>query len=360
MILNENPAGAHDDVHRALGRLVASGQLEGFAVIPHSARLADGVDERAIAEEILTTARSLEATAVIWSHTGSLRIDDGLLDRLHSLPSKPAMAYWDNDMYHWFCKPFPRAALRVARHCDVVFVCGDSAYVDGLHRRGCADIRYTPLPTDEVRFPMPAAVTASQRQYEHDVVLVGNRVRSRIPLKTMPGARERERLVALFTRRLGRRFAVYGHDWTGLSARGPIPFLEQGRAYRSARLVLGDNNLHAAYYFSNRLPIAMSSGCVVVHNWEPGLDTVFTEQPPFHLFRTREQAWQTVSRLLSLDDAELDEQRSVAHDLAVGGFTMYHVQEYMLRVLERRRQARDGHENADHVSNPWLGRERLR
>lgn len=360
VLLNENPAGAHDDVHRALGRLVAAGRLEDFAVIPHAARLADGTDEKSIAEEVLTTARSFEATAIICSHTGSLRIEDHVLDRLRSLRSRPVMAYSDLDMYHWFCKPFPRAALRIAQRCDVVFVCGDSDYVKSLQRHNCSDIRYIPLPTDEVRFPMPSATSGLKREYDYDVVLVGNRVRSRLPLKTMTGAREREQLVALFTRRLGRRFAVYGHGWTGTSARGPLPFEAQGRAYRSARLVLGNNNLHAAYYFSNRLPIAMSSGCVMVHNWEPGLDTVFGDQPPFHLFHTPQQAWQAASRLLHSDDAKLDEQRNTAHDLALRRFTMFHVQEYMVRVLRSIRQARDGGDNAVPVRNPWLGGERLR
>jgi len=78
--------------------LVAAGRLEDFAVIPHAARLTGGVDHRLVAEEVLTTARSLEATAIIWSHTGSLRVDEGVLDRLRSLPSRPVMAYSDMHM----------------------------------------------------------------------------------------------------------------------------------------------------------------------------------------------------------------------------------------------------------------------
>lgn len=359
VLLNENPAGAHDDVHNSLRRLVAAGRLDDHVVIPHAARLADGADERSVAEEVLTTAKSCEATAVLWSHTGSLRIDDGVLGRLRALPNRPVMAYWDNDMYHWFFKPFPREALRIAQLCDVVFACGDSGYVESLSRHDCPDIRYTPSSTDEVRFPITSVAACHAREYEYDVVLIGNRVRSRLPFKTMPGARERERLVDLFTRRLGRRFAVYGFGWTGASAQGPVPFQEQGRVYRSARLALGNNNLHAGYYFSNRLPIAMSSGCIVVHNWEPGFETVFGEQAPLRLFRTPQSAWQTARRLLNCDEAELEEQRLAAHDLALRRFTMYHVQDYMLRVLSGIRQARDGGDAAP-VPNPWLGRERLR
>jgi len=163
-------------------RLVAGGELEDARVIAHAARRDAGVPDHAIGEEVLTTAAEMKASFVVWSHTGRLAIADELLTRLKTLPSRPVLAYWDNDMYQRFYKPFPAAALRVARRCDVVFVCGASAYVDHLHRHGCRDIRYTPSSTDEERFGLMRECDSGAFSGDLDVVLVGNRV-SRRPVR---------------------------------------------------------------------------------------------------------------------------------------------------------------------------------
>ena len=249
-MLNESVEGSHDDVHRALAELVAAGQLTAYRVYAFPARLEQGLQPHEIAAEIVAEAVDLLPTVILWSHTGHLSIDHACLKRLRSLPSRPAMGYWDGDMYQTPYKPFPRQALMLARACDVVFLPGMNDFVRGLRRSGARDIRYVPSTTDLGRFGGARALRG-RRECEFDVAMIGNRHTSRVPFKTMPGLRWRIELAKMFEAKLGQRFAIFGYGWRGSCAQGPVGFTEQGTAYSSAFFGVGVNNLHASYYFSN-------------------------------------------------------------------------------------------------------------
>jgi hypothetical protein len=354
VVLHENPVGYHDDWRRALLQLRSEGTLEQYAVVPFAPRQRSGVS----GEEILSAAAELRATGILWCHTSNLEVSGATLSSLRHLPSRPVFGYWEGDMYQWPFKPFARAARRVARAADVVFVPGYSSFSEGLRRSGCADVRYAPSPTDETRYG--GALGLRNATPEFDVVMIGNRVASRAPGKTMPGARERMELVRLFEQRLGPRFAVFGTGWEGRSAQGPIGIREQGDAYAAGHIALGNNHIHAAYCFSNRLPIAMTCGAILVHGREAGFDAVFGRNPPLRFFRDAEDAWSVVRRLLEVSGADLQDQRTRAREFALSRLSMVHVQRYMVAVLSGMWQSHRGHGESDPVPNPWIGGIQLR
>jgi hypothetical protein len=358
LILHEDPTGSFDDWRCALLTQKALGSLDDYAVYPFRARLRSGASIQVIAEEIIAIALDLEATAILWCHTDSLEVSATNISRLRGLPSRPVLGYWEGDMYQWPYKTFQDASRRIACASDVVFVPGYSSFTKGLRRIGCRDVRYVPLTTSEARFG--DAIGLRKDTTEFDVVMVGGCHMSRAPLKSMPGARQRVRLVRLFEKKLGRRFAVFGRGWKGKCAQGPIRYREQGQAYAMGRISLGNNNLHAAYYFSDRLPIAMTCGSLQVHNWEHGFDSVLGESPPLRFFRDTEDAWLAARRLLETSDADIQQEGSYAREIALGRFTLTHVQRYMIDVLSELWQSRLVGTVPQSVANPWLGHTSLR
>lgn len=337
LALNESVPGAHVDVHRALERLRAAGAIGRSVVVPHVAVRGERGDAAAEAA-VVSAAEEIGADAVLWSHTGDWRVRIGTVDALRA--RNVAMGYLDGDWYDAWHKPFPVASRALACTCDVAFVPGAGWHSRKLSAGGCARVEYVPLTTDE-RF-MGGEHSATP---EFDVVLVGNRVRSRMPLKTMPGARWREEIVDALSRRYGSRFTVFGNGWSGPNAGGPIPFEQQRDVYSSASVVVGVNNLRASYYFSNRLPIAMSCGAKTVHNWEPGLDVVFPDEVRPRLFTT------TAEALVAVDTAlEADFDPVPAREFADERVSMDAAMTYMvayLDALSRRKTPQP---------NPWIGR----
>ena len=283
-----------------------------------------------ICEAVVGLASEVRPDAVVWSHTGVFAIPAHVFAELRGLACGPTLAYMEGDMYHWFYKPLPRPALMAMSACDVVFVCGGGSLVRMLERHGCRDIRYLPLTTDSVRFGNDRPATSPH----FDVVLVGNLPMSRVPFRTMPGCRWRVAAVRLLERRLGSRFAVFGTGWSGPSAQGPTPYPEQGAAYQSARIAVGINNLHAPFYFSDRLPIALSSGVFMVHNRERGLGRVLPSEIRDAMFgHGDDELWAAVKHALDADNDDLRNAELRARAFVLENLTTYQTLRYVKDVL---------------------------
>ena len=352
LVLNESTQRAAIDWYLALDRLVAEGDLLDYDVIPYLALMADGLAEAAVADRVTAAAGRIGADIVLWAHTHGLRLSDDAIARTRGATPCTVMGYWDGDWYDWYHQPFPREAHRLCSRCDVAFLQGDGALVRSLQRRGCPDVRYVAATTDKRFQPQP-----EHQHYDFDLVLIGNRITSRLPLKDLRGNVFRRQLVAHFERRLGRRFAVFGEGWTGPSAQGPLPFDEQATAYGTALAAVGCNNWFTRYYFSNRLPISMSSARPVIHFKDEGYDEVFGSDPGIFWFHDVEQAWREFRFVM---DHYSDAQRAaqLAQELARQRFTTYHAVAYMVQVLDALAAGREG--TAPSVTpNPWIGKVRL-
>lgn len=351
LLLNEEVPGSHSDVRRAVDALMGEGVLEAATIIPFLALLSLGHSSDEVNTATVDAARTLDATVILWSHAEGLPVSKEVIAHLRRLPSRPTLGHREGDAYCGWYKPLPATQWELFPQCDVLFFPARLRVLKQLRRVGCGDIRYVPSVTDEYRFGVDVA---PRRSPEFDVVTIGNRVSSRVPFRTMPGARERVRLVRRFSREFGARFAVFGEGWSGASAHGGVPFEEQTRAYARGRVVLANANLNAPYSFSNRLPIAMSSGVPVVHSALRGSELLFGERPPLRFFRDEDHALATAKELLSLSQRELDAIGEIARGLALSRFSMRFALRYMVQALE---SVRSGVVNAPR--NPWLPFEQL-
>ncbi len=350
--LNEPEAGAHSDVYNALNDLRAAGALEDSLVYPFLAELRSGRSAHEVCGRILELARGFQPAAILWSHAEELVLPEGFIASLRRLSSRPAIGYWDGDWYESPYKPIPRTVSDLARQSDAVFCQGIGSMTDVLRRKGCRDIRYVPASVDPQRFHPTGEPKGKQREF--DVVLIGNYVSSRIPWKTFPGSRWRNRLAEMLRKNLGDRFAIFGAGWPTGFSKGQVPFDRQSEAYHRARLAIGVNNLHASYYFSNRLPIAMASGIPVLYNKEQGMERLFEGCPGIRFFRSTEEAWDHVSALLGADQSELDALGREASTFSLGRFRTDRVLGYMIDVLRSYRLKQETPALAGDVPNPWL------
>ena len=349
LILNENPPGSHDDVHHSLEILKADEILESYYVYPFLARLADGSSNTEVVKEIVSIAKDFQPTGILWSHTGNLRVSENEISILKNLSSAPSIGYWDGDIYHKFYKPLPKQVINLARGCEVSFWPGCCGMIEKLKKKGCNDIRYVPLSTDEKRFSK-----LRETKIIYDVVMVGNNITSIIPLKSFPGSRERTKIADHFYKKMGPRFAVYGEGWTGKYTKGPVPFKKQGEIYHSSRIGLGLNNLHANYYFSNRLPISLSSGVIMVHNYENGVEEIFKNINYPYFFKDTDQAWEIAENLLTKSQDELDGLGSKYRDFALSNLSKVRILKYMVAILSNYHTEKDTKKTGKVIPNPWI------
>ena len=234
---------------------------------------------------------------------------------------------------------------------------GDGDFTNLLNKNGCKDIRYVPAPTDTNRF---CKLRSLDQEIIYDVVMIGNNVTSRIPWRTAPGSRWRKELAEYFFKKLGKRFAVFGYGWKAKYGKGPLPFSEQVNLYHSSRMALGVNNwLGPRYYFSNRLPIALSSGVPVVHNYESGYEEIFKPIEDFFFFKTTAEAWNMTKQLLGKDQNELDKIGLKAHMFAMNRLTATNMMRYMISVLMDYNLAQKKGKEVAITANPWINAPQL-
>jgi hypothetical protein len=302
VVLNEGPPGSHPDVYEAFQALVDDRALDGFEAYAYPTRQVAGISDSAIAADIRDRAEHLRADVIVWMHTRTLEVSDDILHQMRRLPSKPVMVYWEGDSYHPRYKPLPSAALRIMRRCDVVFLPCGGPILRVLDKAGCHNVYYAPSCASAGRFPLVWQVRAS---YDYDLIMVGNRVHSRRPFGTMPGARRRARLVRRLQRRYGSRFAVFGAGWSGPSAMGPCGFDEQALLYSVSAVTIGVNNSTYPLVFSNRLPIGLASGAPLAYSRNPRFDEVFDTETDDVFFSSSTEATNRIDRLLSSSADEL-------------------------------------------------------
>jgi hypothetical protein len=346
--LNETQIGCQEGVRAALDRSLEAGRVEAVAVYPFLSRENEGASSETLVAELLAEIRDLNANALLWVHTSTTHVSASAIADIRSALKDGVVGYWEGDWYLAFRKPLPRAALRLMVGSDVVFLCGEGGLSKSIARAGAQDLRYVPLPTDHRFGPI-----VQQGDFACEVVMVANRVRSRVPFKSLPGSIMRERVVRLFSERLGGRFWVYGHGWSGPSAQGPLGFVEQAQAYSAARVVLGTNNCYARFYFSDRLPIAMSCGRPVVYYRDEGYEEIFGADSGVYWFKTPEQAWSMYESVVANPQAA-QARASAGRRLAESLLTMSRAVDYILEVMSATRR-----QDSLEVPNPWIPWSRL-
>lgn len=196
----------------------------------------------------------------------------------------------EGDVYDRKIKKPPHALRSLVPLADVVATPGASTQFEMYRSLDAKRVEWLPTSFNPVDFGNKQ-IPGSGRGLK--VVMIGNDSRSRIPYRSMAGSKERAKLFDLLQRRFGAQFATYGDGWSGKSAMGPIPFLEQETILQSAQISVNfDHYPNEARCFSNRLPIALASGSVHVTTWHPGYESIFprAETESFLHFATTPEA----------------------------------------------------------------------
>ena len=344
LLLNENNPGSHDDVYRALDENKKMGEISSYVVYPFLSKLKSGLRHQEVNEDIFKIAKEYQPEMILWSHTIKLKVFESTIKKLKGLYSKPVSGYWDGDIYESPYKPLPKNIIELAVKSEVTFCQGFGPMSDLLKMKGCSDIRYVPAATDPVRFNLEKSNSTKL----YDIVLIGNNVLNFLPWKRMPGAIFRKKLADYFYSKLGNKFAVFGDGWKAEYSKGSVPFTDQTKIYQNSRLAIGVNNLFSEYYFSNRLPISMTSGVPVLYKKEYGFEKIFPYDT-IKTYSTVEEAWGIAEEMLSKSDEELNSIGNKCRDFVLNNLTMTKNFTYMINVLKSYKS-----NTKKNIVNPWI------
>jgi len=245
-------------------------------------------------------------------HDPKIILGDALV-RLRRIHPHVRIATSLGDPFCRFVHRVPQSFVQAARMSDIVFLTGFGYLAKQLARSGVLNMLLMPIGYCDVRFGKTKPMQpAAQRE---GIVFVGNRRLGRNPTHELFwNGLKRIRLVELLDRRYGKHFHLYGNGWEGMrSARGALPFDQQGVTYAAAEMVFGGfPGVTYEYYTSNRHFIAMSEGAVMVDFWVKGVERLLKPDTHWQLFRTEKE-------LIGKIDSILDGGAAAAAEMALRG-----------------------------------------
>jgi hypothetical protein len=291
--------GLQIEARTAFEGMLQSSELRAYEVFSYWDELEATGDPKRVHEKLYEIAQTFQPDILLWQHPTDFPVCGDTLRRIKSLPFAPLVVYDERDSYIWPQKPLPKGAKTLACLCDIAFTSGLVTTGNLIARAGAGRVFYSPTAMDVRRFKT-AWEPLSVREF--DAVMICNVPRLRYPLLRLPGTKERYQLAERLFDVLGKRFVAFGHGWPRRPyAKGPLPFEQQTETIRSAWLSVGwDHCTRSAYYFSDRLPIAMMSGVVHVTNYKPGFEHIFKNGSDLFFANTIDDVVAAVQYVLSL------------------------------------------------------------
>lgn len=278
---NESVRGDQYGPRSAFDDMVKQGKLSSCHVFSFLCEARENGSSEKTLERLHETVCQYRPDIILWQHVGKFPVTHQFMEKLRAVDPRLVIAYHEGDVFGKWSKRPTRAMNVMAKAADVIFLVGLGELAELFIRCGAKQVLYAPHSVDCGSFGKPWVPPLSR---DFDVVMIGNRITSRIPFLRIPGAREREELALRLYAVLGSRFAVFGRGWEEFPfSRGAIPFHEQEDTMRKAWLSISwDHFDQTPFYFSDRLPISLMSGVPHVTNYQPGYEKIFSDGR--HLF----------------------------------------------------------------------------
>jgi len=304
-VINEPVEGFQVGIRGALRKKVDMGVVEDvefFSFLVEERKLGNW---KRVLDKLSIRIKDFQPTIILFSHTGKRFFPEEFFSRIIENNScQPVLAYDERDVYGYIRKPLPQGAMQLAKKMDVIFLVAAGQFADRFRKLECKKVIFLPHVGNTIQFGS-SWIPSMKREF--DIVLIANFHPSKIPFMSMPGVKERKKLVSVFSKEFGDRFAVFGKGWEWCQAnRGPIPFEEQENILRKSWLSIGlDHFSSYEFYFSDRLPIALLSEVVHLTKWNKGLENLFVDNKHCVFFESIEESLQKAHVLLGKPREEL-------------------------------------------------------
>ena len=235
--------------------------------------------------ELLDLIRTQHPSVIVQITPSGFPFTEEWFRAVASEPEPPVLLFWEGDAWSRWRKPIQPEMRLWWTAADLIFTVALGNQKKLIEKHGGRDVRFVPSTYDHVRFAREERTEPPTKGHYTEVAIIGNRWGNRF-VSRLPGAQQRIKLVRTLQKDASVPLAVYGENWTGRGARGPVPFGDQAAVSRSALLTV--NWDHFPSYpasTSDRLPTQLLAGRVHVSTlhpcseWLPGHSTGLFLEP---------------------------------------------------------------------------------
>jgi spore maturation protein CgeB len=170
---------------------------------------------------------------------------------------------------------------------------------------GCKNVDYFQTGYDQKYFYRKTEVEREElrKKYNHDIVFCASNPKHH----AYPDVKIRERIVLKAHGKYKDEFCVYGYFWEKhnleKSWRGALNFYEQNDIYNGSKIILSVSCYNdVKKYFSNRLPIALATGTMVISKYFPGIEEYFENHKHLVWFKEQDECFDLIDYYLKHDE----------------------------------------------------------
>lgn len=255
-------------------------------------------------KNMVDIAIKFQPQLIVFFHIGNFPVNDKFFTSFKKLPSKPLLVYDEGDIYGGWSKPITRSMKCAFKNVDAVSVRGLGKWYDKISKLNNSVI-YTPHSNSLFRYTQN---TELKKERSKNVVFAGNRVRSKLgKIRRLHGANDRESVVKYISKYLDNEFELFGKGWNNIPGnRGILDFFKQVEVFHKNWFHLSVEHFpEIPYYFSDRLPIALSSGQIFICHFHEGYQNIFNKSDFIYFFNNKIQAIDIIYYLKSLNYEQL-------------------------------------------------------
>lgn len=238
-------------------------------------------------------------------HLGKYNFSSDFWTFLEEISSKVLLVYDEGDMYGGLAKPITNQMKKIARISTVVSLRGYGKFKFQMARHA-KSIIYTPHSND-IASLMKVKVDLTLKKKK--IVKTGNLIKKnwrKLNIR-LEGAAEREYYLTKLCELYPDKVDIYGANWQDVACnRGTIDFQKQYLPYLKAWFAFAYEHYPKEYgYFSNRLPIALSCGCIYISHYNESYLDIFPEDSFFYMYRDSDELENLLEYLFTLDEDTL-------------------------------------------------------
>jgi hypothetical protein len=313
MVTNEPREGTEYGLREEFAHLRDSGVLEAYDAVAPVALARGGLAWPEVVARVAEAAARIHPTLilVLSPKAGSWTEED--VARVLAPTESATVSYWEGDPWGRRNRPTP-SMVPWLRAATQVFTTALGEQYDVLRAAGARHVRFVANTYCHVQFAQSELAWVASGEETGHVVMVGSRAGRIAGISTVPGARQRQRLVRRASRRFGQDFRVYGHGWRGPSAAGPVPFAAQAGTIRTGVVSVNWDHYPAhPGYSSDRLPNSLVAGRPHVTTKHPDTDWLPGTAQGLFLAATPQDVVDTAAQIRELPQAERADLGRAAH-----------------------------------------------
>lgn len=231
--------------------------------------------------------------------------------RLRESDNRPLIFGSLGDPFHvgafsFLARRMPQPLKDLAANCDAFFSTSMGGIASELVSLGARNVVFLPHAFCPQHFRLPEKFPEAEKEF--DAVFLGSYAPIfgfRVWLAYRRGF-ARKLTVKELTRKFGSRFGLFGRGWSGVSARGLVPFKQQLDVFRQSKTAVDvPAQIDDTYYASDRPFFIAGSGTPLVMRYVDRFDKILKPERDVYFAKTIKEIPEVCERVAGLPNEVL-------------------------------------------------------